>query len=122
MLNVAGVALIGILSGGALGIVLGFSVASHRDVLSGIRPNTRNRLILFLARPTSEMRGFETVLFLILMLLWLVVFFGLCALPAVAAGRFEGDGPPLFLVAYGFAVGAWWLGQRIGIQAWSNML
>lgn len=121
MLNAAAVVLIGLLSGGILGLVLGFSAASHRDVLSGFRPNTNNRFILFLARPTSEFTGLESALFLLLMLLWLAVFFGLCALPAIAAAKLEGDGPPLLLVAYGFAFGAWWLGQRVGAQAWSNM-
>lgn len=122
MLNAVAVALIGLLSGGVLGAFLGFSGASHRDVLSGFRPNTKNRLVLFLARPTSEMRGLESVFFLVLMLCWLVVFFGLCALPAFAAERFSGEGSSLILLAYGFAFVAWWLGRRAGAQVWSKML
>lgn len=115
------VALVGFFAGGCLGVVLGFSVASHKDVLQGVRPTTTNRLILFLARPTREMKFLEAIVFLLLMLVWLAVFFGLVAAPAIASTRLSGDSPPLILLAYGCAAVAWWVGQKFGAHAWSTM-
>ena len=115
------VALCGVGAGALVGVVFGFSIASHADVLRGVRPNTTNRLILFLARPTSEFGLFGGILFVVLMLAWLAVFFGLCALPAIAAQRLTGDGPPLVLVAYGFFAVATWLGRRFGAHAWGAL-
>jgi hypothetical protein len=115
------VLLVSLAAGAVLGVVLGFSLASHNDVLRGVRPNTNNRLIVFLARPTSEMRGSQAVIFLLLMLVWLVVFFGLLAVPALAAQHLAGEGPPLHLPAYGVAAVAWWLGSRFGANAWKTI-
>jgi ABC-type nitrate/sulfonate/bicarbonate transport system permease component len=42
MVNAIIVTLVGLLAGAVLGIFLGLSVASHRHVLRGERPNTRN--------------------------------------------------------------------------------
>ena len=75
ILHVILTALSGIVAGGIVGIVFGFSMASHADVMRGVRPATSNRLILFVARPTSEFRSWESVVFLLLMLVWLAVFF-----------------------------------------------
>jgi ABC-type phosphate/phosphonate transport system permease subunit len=121
MLSALAIAIVGLLCGGILGVVLGFSVASHRDVLRGVRPNTKNRLILFLARPTAEMNAWEGVVFFLLMVLWLGVFFTLLALPGIAAGRLSGDGPPLELLAIGSTAVAWWLGHKFGAHAWRVM-
>ena len=115
------VAAIGLFAGGVLGTVLGFSVASHKDVLRGVRPTTKNRLIVFLARLTAEMNPKEGAVFILLMLVWLAVFFALVLLPGVAADRLSGDGPPLILLAYACTAGAWWLGQKFGAHAWGAM-
>lgn len=115
------VALRGIVAGSMVGTGFGFGLASHADVLRGVRPNTMNRLILFLARPTNEFGLLSGILFLALMCVWLVIFFGLCALPAIVSQRLSGDGPPLSLVAYGFFAVATWLGRRFGVHAWSVM-
>lgn len=121
MLNALVIATVGLLAGGVLGVVLGFSVASHKDVLRGVRPTTKNRLILFLARPTAEMNFGEGIIFLLLMLLWLAVFFGLILLPAIASERLSGDSPNLILLAYGCSALSWWLGQKFGAHAWSTI-
>lgn len=121
MLNAILVSLIGLLAGGALGVVFGFSAASHKDVLRGVRPTTTNRLIVFLARPTAEMSFKEGIIFFFLIALWLVVFFGLVLVPGLASERLSGDGPPLILLAYGCSAVAWWLGQKFGAHAWSTM-
>jgi hypothetical protein len=115
------VALCGVSAGVLVGVVFGFSMASHTDVLRGVRPITTNRLILFLARPTREFGPFGGILFVALMLAWLAISFGLCALPAIAAQRLTGDGPPLVLVAYGFFAVATWLGWRFGAHAWGAL-
>lgn len=122
MWNAVAVGLVSLICGGILGITLGFSAASHRDVMSGFKPKTNNHFILFLVRPTSEMRGLEAIAFLILMLVWVVAFFALAALPAVVSQKLTGDGPPLIVPAYIFAAVAWWVGGRLGARAWSNML
>jgi hypothetical protein len=105
-------------AGAAVGFVLGFSVASHADVLRGVRPQTQNRLVLFLARPTSEFNFLEGVVFLGLMATWLGVFFALCALPALVAGRFGVEAEMLIPVGYGVFLVSGWLGRRFGAHVW----
>ena len=112
------VVLCGLVSGALVGTVFGFSLASHADVLRGIRPNTTNRLILFLARPTRELSLVGGAVFVGVMCVWLIVLFGLCALPAIASQHLSGDGPPLILFAYGAFALASWLGRRFGAHAW----
>lgn len=121
MINAVLVGLIGLLAGGCLGVVLGFSVASHKDVLRGVRPTTKNQLILFLARPTREMKGAEAIGFLLLMLVWVALFFALVLAPGIASTRLSGDGPPLLPLAYGCTAVAWWVGQKFGAHAWRAM-
>ncbi|MBV8034943.1 hypothetical protein [Roseateles sp.] len=115
------VAIFGLACGAAVGFVFGFALTSHADVLRGIRPNTKNRLVLFLARPTSEMGLLSSVLFLAIMCAWLAVLFGPCALPAIASEHLSGDGPPLILLAYGCFALAAWLGRSFGAHAWRVM-
>ncbi|MCA0175792.1 MAG: hypothetical protein LCH73_05820 [Proteobacteria bacterium] len=121
MLGAIAFSIVGLLAGGVLGVVLGFSVASHKDVLRGVRPTTKNRLIVFLARPTAEMSFKEGIVFFFLIVVWLAVFFALVLLPGIASERLSGDGPPLILLAYGCTAVAWWLGQKFGAHAWSTM-
>lgn len=123
-MNILGASLVALSSlaaGGIVGFVFGFSLASHADVLRGVRPATTNRLVLFLARPTSEFRLLESLLFLILMGTWLAVFFALCAVPAVVAGRFLGDAELLMPVGYVLFVVAGWFGRRFGKHVWWAM-
>jgi hypothetical protein len=121
MLSALLVTAVGLFAGGVLGVVVGFSFASHKDVLRGVRPTTKNKLIVFLARPTTDLSLTEGVIFLLLIVAWLAVFIALLLLPGVAAERLSGDGPPLILPAYGAAVAAWWLGQKFGAHAWGAM-
>jgi hypothetical protein len=123
-MNILGASLVSLSSlaaGGIVGFVFGFSLASHADVLRGVRPATTNRLVLFLARPTSEFRLHESLLFLILMGTWLAVFFALCAVPAIVAGRFLPDTELLMPVGYLLFVAAGWLGRRFGKHVWWAM-
>lgn len=107
-----------IVAGGAIGTIFGFSLASHHDVLRGIRPHTKNRVILFLARPTSEFSSLESVLFFFLMLVWLAVFFALCAVPAIVSSQFLAENGLPIEVVYGVFVLIVWLGQKFGAHAW----
>lgn len=117
ILNALLATLAGVVAGAIIGVVFGFSLASHSDVLRGVRPNTTSRLILFLARPTRELNLFEIVVFVLVMLLWVVVLFGLILFPAIAAQRLAGDGMPLAPVAYAsFAIAAWF-GWRFSARA-----
>jgi hypothetical protein len=123
-MNILGATLVSIASlaaGGIVGFVFGFSLASHADVLRGVRPATTNRLVLFLARPTSELRLLESLLLLVLIGAWLVVFFALCAVPAVVAGRFLDDAELLTPVGYILFMSAGWLGRRFGKHVWWAM-
>lgn len=123
-MNILGATLVSVASlaaGGIVGFVFGFSLASHADVLRGVRPATTNRLVLFLARPTSEFRLLESLLFLILMGTWLAIFFALCAVPAIIADRFLDDTELLMPVAYVLFVAAGWLGNRFGKHVWWAM-
>lgn len=120
-MNTFVVLLVGLVSGALLGGVLGFGAASHKDILRGVRPNTRNRFLLFVARPTSEARGWEAIAFLLLIIAWLAVFFGLVLMPGVAAERLAGEGPPLHLYAYGATAVAWWLGSKFGAHVWRTL-
>ena len=108
----------GIAAGGAIGTILGFSMASHYDVLRGVRPNTKSRLILFLARPTSEFTSLESVLFLFLMLVWIAVFFGLCAVPAIVSSQFSEEKMLSIEMVYAAFVLAAWFGRKFGAHAW----
>lgn len=121
MLSAVLVAIVGVVCGGIVGVVFGFSATSHPDVLRGVRPDTNSRIIRFLARPTAEMSPAEGLLFILLMLAWLGVFFGLMLLPGVAAGRLTEDTVPLVPVAYVFTAVAGWLGFKFGAHAWRTM-
>jgi len=118
ILNVVLAVMVGIFSGAVVGTVFGFSAASHVDVLRGVRPNTTNRLILFLARPTSELGVLEAVIFIVLMCAWLAAFFGLCALPAIAAHYFSLDAATMGSLVYGLFIIAALAGKRFGAHAW----
>lgn len=123
-MNILGTTLVlvsSLAAGGIIGFVFGFSLASHTDVLRGVRPATTNRLVLFLARPTSEFRLLEALLFLILMGTWLAVFFALCAVPAIVAGRFLDETEFLMPIGYVLFIAAGWLGQRFGKHVWWAM-
>ena len=118
ILSVSAVMCASVAAGGVLGFVLGFSVASHADVLRGVRPTTRNPLVRFLARPTSEFTLCQGILFLILMVAWLAAFFILFAIPAVASSKFTADLEWLPLVGYSLLLGSGWLGRRFGAHVW----
>src|SRR4051812_27675284 len=98
-LSVAAVVVAGVLAGGVIGTIFGFSLASHKYVLAGYRPMNANRFIRWIARPTSEFNRGEGIIFMVLMLMWIVVFFALCVAPFVVAGKLQGDDSLLQLVA-----------------------
>jgi len=121
MINVIVVLVIGLAAGAILGIISGFSMASHRDVLLGMKPRTTNRLVLFLARPANDLNFSHGLLFLLLLVAWIATFFALVAAPAIAASRL-GDGSPLILFAYAAGAVGWWRGRRFGASIWDALL
>lgn len=64
-----------------VGFVVGFVTTSHHYVLAGYRPKTSNKLILFLARPTRDITGFQKLIYALAMIIWVPIFFTLIALP-----------------------------------------
>lgn len=107
-----------VIAGGVIGVIFGFSIASHNDVLRGVRPLTQNRFILFLARPTSEFSFFEGVLFFALILAWLVAFFAICAVPAFVSSKMSNGGLIAAEIVYAIFVLAGWLGRKFGAHIW----
>lgn len=105
-------------AGGIIGGIFGFSVASHNDVLRGVRPHTESRLIHFLARPTSEFSLFEGALLFVIILVWLVIFCALCALPAIVYSRTSNNGLITVEIVYTIFVLAGLLGRKFGGHVW----
>jgi hypothetical protein len=121
-LSIAIVAAIGSASGLLIGIVFGFGVASHYDVLAGARPRTENRFLRWICRPTRELSVLEGILFVLLMLGWLVVFFALCALPILVAAKLGDEDPLLFALAMGTFVSASFFARTLGRKLWLRVL
>ena len=114
------VALASVLSGLAVGAVFGFGLASHHQVMAGFRPTNTNRFVRWLARPTREFGKVDLALFLLLMAVWLVVFFALCAIPIVAAAHFaEPDTLLVNFAVFGFVAVAYF-SRRIGAMLWQR--
>lgn len=120
MLNALVVGVVGLLAGAVLGIVMGFAMASHTDVLMGVRPKTNNRFIKFIARPTAELTFLEGAAFLVIMALWLLVFFGLVLAPAFVSARLLGD-ESFLLLGIACQGASWWLGQKFGAHLWRKL-
>jgi hypothetical protein len=108
------------LSGAALGTIFGFVLASHRDVLAWIRPTRSNTFVRWLARPTSEASLRDGLLYLLLLLVWLVVFFALCAVPIAAAAQFADPGSTFVKVAGFLFLGVAFISRRLGARLWKR--
>ena len=102
-----------------VGFVVGFAITSHHYVLAGYRPNTTNKLILFLARPTSEIKGFQKLIYALSMLIWVPFFFTLIALPIVLSGKYAPDITQFILVGI-IPVG--FIGKIIGAKKWQSLV
>ena len=108
----------GVFAGATIGIIFGYAVTGHNDVLCGIEPKTSNPLVRLLARPTGNLTLVEGLLFLIVILSWLAVFFALLALP-LYVNEWSGDVTgAVMLFAYGSLSIAWFIGQVVGKRLW----
>ncbi|WP_444893094.1 hypothetical protein ACJJIE_22985 [Microbulbifer sp. TRSA001] len=101
------------------GVVVGFALSSHKDVLLGRRPNTQNKFILFLARPTQSMQGIDKVVFVIAMLLWFPVFICLVAAPIVLASKYA---PELEQLIFIMLIPCVLAGKFYGSYKWRTLL
>jgi hypothetical protein len=108
-----------VVCGGAIGFVLGFAMAGHRSVLSGFRMKTRNRLFELFARPSSELTSGETLALFALIVAWVAIFVGLCAVPFVVAGKLQLEGavPILTIVALAAA----YVLAKVGKGIWGRV-
>lgn len=102
-----------------LGVILGFSLSSHKDVLAGRRPNTTNRFILFLARPTQNIRGIDKVIFAVGIVLWFPLFIALVATPIVLASKYA---PELEQLVFIMLVPCALVGKIYGSYKWRRLL
>ena len=113
---------VGIVSGFVVGTVFGFSLASRQEVMPGFRPSNANRLIQWLARPIREFSSGESILFFLLILVWLAIFFLLCAIPVFLAMKLDGDGSPLIAFSLAVFLIAGYVGRHIGKRLWLRVL
>ncbi len=105
-------------AGGIIGYIFGFAIAAHPDVVEGVRPKTNNRFLLLIARPTASLNPVERIVFIFVMLAWLAIFFGLCAVPALVATKLGVDDLLLVKVAYLIFAGVSFYARRYGAKAW----
>ncbi len=108
--------------GSLIGYIFGFAMSAHSDVMNGVRPRTNNRFLLFIARPTASFNFVEGIVFFFLMLAWLPIFFGLCAVPAIIGNKLGIDDALLIKVTYAVFVGVVFVARRYGAKAWSALV
>lgn len=122
VLEIGAVFITAIAVGAVGGIVFGFSLASHPDIMAGRRPNTSSRFLRWICRPTREFGFAEGVLFVLLMLTWIVVFVALLAVPVLLAAKVDGDNSPLVVIAMATAVGVSFFARSIGRRLWQRLV
>ena len=101
------------------GVIIGFSASSHKDVLAGHKPNTKSRIILFLARPTREIRGLQRLLFIICMLLWIPVFLTIGGAPILLAAKYA---PEYLQTVFILLVPCVIIGKLYGSHKWRQLI
>lgn len=116
------VILSGVLVGSIVGYIFGFATASHPDVMAGACPKTNNKILRFFARRTATLNWWEGSLFVIVMLAWIPVFFGLCAVPAMLGNQLNIDDPVTIRITYLIFAGALFFARRFGIKGWRNLV
>jgi hypothetical protein len=114
--------LVGGVSGTVMGVVYGFCMASHRDVLAGFKPKTNNKLLLLVCRPTRELGSGATLVLFGLVCLWLVVFVLLVAAPIVTVSKLAGDNSSLTAGSMAVFFLAAFLARTAGQRLWSRLL
>ena len=122
VLSVALIILSAVCVGGLIGYIFGFAMSAHPDVVNGVCPRTNNRFLLFIARPTTSFNSVERIVFFFLMLAWLPIFFGLCAVPAMVGTKLAGDDPLLIKVTYAVFIGVSFVTRRFGAKAWAALV
>jgi hypothetical protein len=115
---IATVILVTLISYSILGYIIGFALAAHKDILNGVRPESNNILIMFLGRPTNEIKGIQKLIFVIGILIWTICFFVLCALPFAMVEHYV----PEFIdyVTYS-AIPLLLASKFAGSRAWKNV-
>ena len=101
-----------------LGYIFGFAVASHNDVLSGVRPESNNKFITFICRPTTEIKGVEKLIFSVGMIIWTLCFFALIALPVVLASKNSPEYSDYIIYAI---IPLMFAGKLFGALSWKNV-
>jgi hypothetical protein len=117
--NWAIVTLAAIAAGTIVGFVFGFGIAAHKDILSGVRPNTTSRLLLLMCRPSRELSSTETLTVFAVLVVWLVLFLALIGAPIVVADKLVGSSAgPVVLAILGAGVIT---GRVAGRKTWKGM-
>lgn len=114
--------IVGVSAGSALGIIWGFCMAGHRDVLSGFSPRTNNRFLLFVCRLTNNLNFMDAIGFLVLICTWLVLFILLVAAPIVVASKLDGENSVLVVCSMAAFFVTSYLARGIGERLWVRLL
>jgi hypothetical protein len=110
-----------ICAGAVMGYIFGFVRSAHFDVMSGVRPRTNNRFLIFICPPTASYNFAEGLVFLFLMLAWIPIFFGLCSVPVIVGSKL-GLGIPFVKMTYVGYFAAMLTFLRYGAKAWSALV
>lgn len=102
-----------------VGFVIGFSKRSHTDVLAGRPIYSKNKLVLFLARKSSDIKGIDKLIYFFAMLLWLPLFFGSIATPIILSSKYAPD--LMQFIFYGF-IPVLLVGIFFGGRYWETMV
>jgi len=122
VLNVLLPSLVAVLAGGCIGAVFGFTIAANRDVMLGYRPNTTNKFLLFICRPTREFSALEAIGLFAVVVGWLALFVALCGAPIMVASRLVSpDSPVVSIVLAVFFVAAYFA-RHLGRNLWLRLV
>jgi hypothetical protein len=97
-------------------------MASHNDVIAGVRPRTESKFLRFLARPTATLSSAEKIMFAPLMIFWVPMFFGLFAIPAIIGNALSVDDNVTVKVTYAVLSGALLIARKFGKRAWNALV
>jgi len=122
ILSIVVSSLVAVITGSCLGIISGFSIASQKDVLAGFRPNTNNRFLLFVCRPTSELTFVDAILFVLLLVTWLALFVILIVAPAIVALQIDQENELAVRVSLVIVAVFIFISRNIGKNLWDRLM
>ncbi len=102
---------------GLFGLAIGFSQMADSDIKKGLKPLTKNKLILLITKPRKEYKGIQILFFIFLTLLWLAILFGLLVVCGILISAYA----PKFLAYVYFLIPFFFIGLFIGVKVWKKI-